>query len=344
MPTNEQAKALSDAWFAADRAQAKSMLRHEMGDVTDQLSQLTNEIRDQQQDVSDERGQWNTTGSVLGCVGGGIIGFLASGGNPLGAMAGCSLGGKATATMTDWAYDGRFFDTEAEEELRALEKELDAYEIELSEKARHYNLADTNAWIQQTRDKQLQLMYDYDSWKADFYGATGGDYIMELVSHGLTFAATKIGGEILDGLFGGAEEIVDFTEVPEGFMHAEAIGPMPGAEYIDPSLMDVADDLIMTNHESSLDLLSDSLDWGAGAWPAGTVPSADPFGVVGLPELTTGMLEENYNNLKSIVNTNISDMYQVDNYMDWLNAGQLSNPSLFDMYGLETHKILQGVE
>ena len=76
MPTNEQARALSDAWFAADRAQAKSMLRHEMGDVTDQLSQLTNEIRDQQQDVRDERGQWNTTGSVLGCLGGGIIGFI----------------------------------------------------------------------------------------------------------------------------------------------------------------------------------------------------------------------------------------------------------------------------
>ena len=55
-------------------------------------------------------------------------------------------------------------------------------------------------------------MEDFDKWESNFYSQTGADYMLELGTIGLEFAASEVGGEIISDVGDWwAEETLDKT-------------------------------------------------------------------------------------------------------------------------------------
>ena len=106
---------------------------------------------------------------------------------------------------TDW-------DTAAEKELQSLEAELDSFDFSLSDYATKYGIQDKLDWELDVENNHMSMMEDFDKWESNFYSQTGADYMLELGTIGLEFAASEVGGEIISDVGDWwAEETLDKT-------------------------------------------------------------------------------------------------------------------------------------
>ena len=362
-------RAMSDAWFNAEKGKTKAILRAETEDATARLRDLNRMIAMQQGEVVEERGEWNTVGSVAGCIGGGILGFVFGG--PVGALAGCATGGKVGSTVSDWAYDSSWFDTAAEEELQQLEQDLANYDINISDEAQKFGFADLASDFEtDTIGRRDQMMAQYDTFIEDFYGTTGGDYLLQLAVIGVEFAATKIGGDILKSVFSSAEAVdaaddvaslsLDVAEQTSAYSSGSlvstedlvqnyfATAPWQEAELTTEILQagEAAADILPSSVLSTTDIVS-NLDANAMSdlfnaptmssiftepfeWPTGSVPSAMPFGDTA--SMST-MMSENYEDLKAL--------FDYDNMFDY--SDELFNPELDPVYLFPENYLGEGV-
>lgn len=209
---NQLNQMLAQAWLAIDQQLHNTVAKREQRNIWRELRAINHALYQQQLAVEEERGQWNSTGQTIGCVVGGTIGLIASGGNPLAAAKGCSTGGQVVGTVTDWIYDGTDWDTAAEKELQSLEAELDSFDFSLSDYATKYGIQDKLDWELDVENNHMSMMEDFDKWESNFYSQTGADYMLELGTIGLEFAASEVGGEIISDVGDWwAEETLDKT-------------------------------------------------------------------------------------------------------------------------------------
>ena len=205
--SNRMRQAYVNAYRSAQQAAARNEIRRDRIRVTNEIAALTEQLSDLQTDVTDEREDWNTWGSGVGCLIGGLLG---SGGGPAGMMSGCSLGSQIVSTGVDYTYD-TLHDTELELALQAKEQELKEYDIELSDLSKRfpeYGAVEFEEKVKESLETNLEL---YDEWEEGFYGKEGIDYAMDLVGVVAQYGATQVGGAILDKAWVSAFPESDFA-------------------------------------------------------------------------------------------------------------------------------------
>ena len=197
------------AWLAADKAQSKAGMKVETERKEDELDQLISEIAEKQKEVEDERAGYGFWSSIAGCAVGGTIGLVASGMNPMGAVAGCSLGSGLVSKAVDWAYDSEdgllAIQTELEEELQDLEQDLKDIDMDLSTSSHKYWSNGASEWEDREEAILEQRINEYDTWEDTFYALEGKDYLLGMAGDIGSFVVGQVGGELLSNLeFGGS--------------------------------------------------------------------------------------------------------------------------------------------
>ena len=204
--SNKVGVALSNLWLAADKSATNATAYDALRQKYLDLSELTDNISSAQTGATNERNNYNTAGSILGCLGGSALAWA---GGPLAVAAACSAGSKAGSTITDWAQDASFFgDTKAEAELKQLEKELKDFDVDITEDAFKYNTIATQKEEDKLSDTKRQLSDDYSTWLwQDFYGATDSDYLLDLGLQAAEFGMSKVGGSLIEDFLSGSEAL-----------------------------------------------------------------------------------------------------------------------------------------
>mgnify|MGYP003135450984 CR=1 FL=1 len=191
---NRMARSYADAWLTADKAQTKSGMVVELERAEDELEELLLDISATQTAAGEQREDIGFLSSVVGCIGGGIVGSV---GGPLGAIAGCSAGAGVVSKAVDWAYDGSLIQTDLENKVIDLEKDLDSLEVDLSRRSHKYDSvgAAKAEEVQQTYINVAQKQMD--AWRESWYALDDQDYFIGIVGDIAKYALSDIGGDLM---------------------------------------------------------------------------------------------------------------------------------------------------